>query len=262
MKVTLRIIGLVGFLLFSSFFGMSFGVPGYVEEVGKDFIKQELQDRTNEKIDRVTDLDFSSSENKVAKLAGKLLKRNEEQLERLRSDLKSNMHVQLAAVIAEMRDLDCECRKKYENWIKQGYESQIISLEKVNEKLLDFMKAKYMQVANELKRDVRIFTGSNAVIFLLLILVSFFKPRAIAHLFLPAILLTVSTLVIAFFYIFEQNWLMTIIYSDYWGFAYLGYVGVLFLFLCDIVFNSARVTTEIINGLLNALGQAATMVPC
>ena len=262
MKITLRMIGLVGLLLFSIFFGLSFGVPGYVEEIGKDFIKQELQDKTNEKIDKVVDLDFSSSDNKVAKLAGKLLKRNEEKLERLRSDLKSNMHVQLAAVIAEMRDLDCECRKKYENWLKQGYESQITSLEKVNEKLLDFMKGKYMQVANELKRDVRIFTGSNAVIFLLLILVSFFKPRAIAHLFLPAILLTVSTMVIAFFYIFEQNWLMTIIYSDYWGFAYLGYVGVLFLFLCDIVFNSARVTTEIINALLNALGQAVTVGPC
>ena len=172
------------------------------------------------------------------------------------------MHVQLAAVIAEMRDLDCECRKKYENWFKRGYESKITSLENVNEKLLDFTKGKYMQVANELKRDVRIFTGSNAVIFLLLILVSFFKPRAIAHLFLPAILLTVSTLVIAFFYIFEQNWLMTIIYSDYWGFAYLGYVGVLFLSLCDIVFNSARVTTEIINGLLSALGQAVSVAPC
>ena len=36
MKLTLRIIGLIGFLLFGIFFGMTFGVPGYVEEIGKD----------------------------------------------------------------------------------------------------------------------------------------------------------------------------------------------------------------------------------
>ena len=262
MKSILRIIGLTGMLLFSAVFYLTYDVPGYVEEIGKDFIKQELEERTNEKIDRMTDLDLSSSDNKLTGLAAKLLQQNQTQLEQLRSDLKENMHVQIAAAIAEMRNLDCECRKKYENWIKQGYESQILSLEKANQQLEDFVKGKYMQIANELKRDVRIFTGSNALIFLLLILVSFLKPKAVTHLFLPAILLTISTIVIAFFYIFEQNWLMTIIYSDYWGFAYLGYVGVLFLFLCDIVFNRAQITTEIINALLRAIGEAATVGPC
>ena len=262
MNISLRIIGAVGVILFGFFFGLTYGVPGYVEEIGKDFIKQELQDRTNEKIDRLADLDLSSSNNKVVKLAGKFLQRNEAQIARLQGDLKNNLHVKLAAVIAEMRNLDCECRKKYEKWFEDGAKSQIASLQKMNEKLQDFMKGKYMQVANELKRDVRIFTVSSAGIFLLMLLVSFLKPRAVAHLYLPAILLTISTLVIAFFYIFEQNWLMTIIYSNYWGFAYLGYIGILFLFLCDIVFNKARVTTEIINAILSAIGSAGSVLPC
>ena len=42
-----------------------------------------------------------------------------------------------------------------------------------------------MQISTELKRDVRIFTGSNAIIFLLLLVISFLKPQAIKHLFLP-----------------------------------------------------------------------------
>jgi hypothetical protein len=123
------------------------------------------------------------------------------------------------------------------------------------------MKIKYMEVASELKRDIRIFSGSNLAIFILLVVVSFLKPAAMAHLFLPGMLLMTSTLICSFFYIFEQNWLMTIIYNDYLGFGYLGYVGVLFLFLCDIVFNSARITTQIINTILQAIGSAAQVMP-
>ena len=161
-----------------------------------------------------------------------------------------------------MSDQDCECRKKWAAHIKEQYIINIASLQAANEKLQDFMRTKYMEIATDLKRDVRIFTGSNALIFLLLLLVSFLKPKAIAHLFLPGVLLVISTLVCSYFYIFEQNWLLTIIYNDYLGYGYLTYVGILFLFLCDIVFNGARVTTEIINSILQAIGSALTVAPC
>lgn len=65
-----------------------------------------------------------------------------------------------------------------------------------------------------------------------------------------------------YFYLFQQNWFFTIIYDDYVGFGYLTYVSVVFAFLCDVVFNQARVTTEIINGMLGAIGKAASLTPC
>ena len=80
--------------------------------------------------------------------------------------------------------------------------------------------------------------------------------------FLPSALLLTSTLICSFFYVFEQNWLLTIIYDDYLGFAYLGYLGVVFLFLCDIVLNYARITSAIINAILNIIGSAAYVSPC
>lgn len=98
--------------------------------------------------------------------------------------------------------------------------------------------------------------------FLVLLAVSFFNPRAIAHLFVPGTLLLVATMVSSYFYVFEQNWFFTIIYNDYIGFAYIGYLSVVFLFLCDVVFNGARVTTEIINQALNAIGSALSVAPC
>ncbi len=119
-----------------------------------------------------------------------------------------------------------------------------------------------MDVATKLKRDIRIFTASNAAVFILLLLVSFLKPQAITHQFLPGVLLAVSTLICSYFHIFEQNWLLTIIHSSYLGFAYLAWLGIVFLFLCDIVFNRGRITTEILNAIFNAIGSAFSVVPC
>ena len=57
-------------------------------------------------------------------------------------------------------------------------------------------------------------------------LVSFLKPEDTRALFVPGVLLTVSTLTCAYLYLFEQNWLLTMIHGNYLGFAYAAYLGV------------------------------------
>lgn len=259
MKLTLRAIGLIGVVVFGVFFALTYGLPGYVEEVAKDFIAQQVEKEVNQKLDEA---DMVIENKTLGKIAEKLLNKNTEEITSIKDNLKAGLHTQLSQIIAEMRDLSCECRKKYEDFIKFGMQIQILSLEKANEQLMDFAKGKYMQVVKKLTTDVRIVTGSNAVLFLLLILISFLKPRAISHLVLPTALLLISTLICTYFYVFEQNWFFTIIYDDYVGFAYLGYVGVLFLILCDIALNKARVTSKIINGTSNVVGVSISVAPC
>jgi len=259
MKISLRIIGLAGTILFGTFLFFTYSLPGYVEEVGKDFIKQQVKDKTTQKIDSIT---LSKKDNALSKIASKLLEQNQDKVTAIKQQLKMKAHDKLADIIAEMRDLDCECRNKYAAFIKKQYQLNLVSLQAANNKLNDFMRTKYMEVVTELKRDVRIFTGSNALIFLLLLIVSFIKPKAVTHLYLPAILLVVSTLICSYFYIFEQNWILTIIYNDYMGYAYLGYIGLLFSILSDIAFNKARITTFIMNRILDFIGAAAHVVPC
>lgn len=146
--------------------------------------------------------------------------------------------------------------------IKQNIEIRLVSLQAANEKIHAFMKTKYMQIVQKLKRDIRIFSGCNLAVFLLLLAVSLVKPRAIIQLFLPGLLLVASTVICSYFYIFEQNWFFTILYNDYLGFGYLIYLGIVFALFCDIVFNRARITTEIVNGILNAIGSALSAAPC
>ena len=46
------------------------------------------------------------------------------------------------------------------------------------------------------------------------------------------------------------------------GYAYSVYLLLIFAFFMDIVFNRARITTEIINTIANAIGSAFSVVPC
>lgn len=259
MKITLRVFGFIGLLLFGSSFLLTYGVPGYVEKVAETFIKNKVEEETNEKIDS---LSLSAKNNKLVQIAGKLLKNQEKKVDNLKQQLKSNAHEKLAGVIAEMRDLSCECRKIHAQRIKTGYIYKIALLESANATLVEFMKTKYMDVVNNLKVDLRIFTGSNTVIFLFLIFLSFLNPKAISLLFLPGTLLFTSTIVCSYFYLFERNWFFTLIYNDFLGYGYLGYIGVLFLFLCDIAFNKGYVTCEILNTIFQAIGSALEFTPC
>lgn len=259
MNIILRTIGIIGILLFGSIFMFTYSTPGFVEEIGKDFIKAKIEEKTNEKIDS---LKLNHANNAFVKYAAKLAKNNEKKINELKEKLKSKAHIKLAAVIAEMRNLDCECRIKHEKAIKKDTELSLLSLQNTNDYLQGFMKTKYMEVVNKLKTDLRIFTGSNTLIFILLLLISFFKPKAVTHLFLPSVLLVLSTLICSYFYIFEQNWFFTIIYDTYLGWSYLAYLGIVFAFLCDIAFNKARVTTEILNSIFHAIGSAISVSPC
>ena len=257
--LSLRTIGIVGATVFLYFFSLTYYVPGWVETFAKGFIEAEVEKRVDSRIDSIQP---PKGEGSLAKFANILYEQNQEQIDSLKESLKAKTHKKMAAALAEVRNLDCQCREKWAAVLEQGFESDIAVLQAANDKIVRFVQASYMEVVENLKRDIRIFTGANALIFLALLAISFLKPQAVTHLFLPGMLLVLSTVVCSYFYIFEQNWLLTLIYNDFLGFMYVGYLAIVFGFLCDVVFNRGRVTTEIINALLNAIGSAASVVPC
>ncbi len=258
-SITLRSIGIVGAAIFSFFFILTYATPTWVEEFAADYIQEKATERTDSSIDAIQ---VPDSDNALARLAQTLYDKNAEQIEVRREQLRENVHKNMASALTAIRNLDCECREKTEKWLEEGFKTDIRLLQATNDRIVDFIHYKYATVVQDLKQDIRIFTASNAIAFLLLLLISFVKPKAMVHLFLPGLLLAASTIVCSYFYIFEQNWLLTIINSDYLGFAYMGWLGVVFLLFCDVVLNSARVTTEIINAFLHAIGSALNVVPC
>jgi hypothetical protein len=258
-KACLRLVGGVGAVVFATLFALTYSVPDWVEKRAAGFIQSEVTENVDTRIDNIG---VPSGGNTLSQVAVALSQKSQREIEELKNSLKAGVHEKMATALAQIRNLDCECRDTYARLLENGFLVSIESLQTAKDMATEFIQMTYMQVASELKRDLRIFTAANAGIFLLLFLVSFLKPQAMSQLFVPGVLLTLSTLVSAFLYVFEQNWILTIIYGDYLGFLYLIYLGVAFLALCDVVLNRARVTTRIANVFLEAVGSAVNLAPC
>lgn len=257
--ISARILSIAGIVLFGTALYLTFSVPGWLEEFSASYIEQQLTKRIDGAIDSVAP---PTREGLLGDMARKAFEANESKIGEIKEQLRSKTHESMAGALAQIRDLDCECRDKYADIFKRGFEFDLSLLQSANDKIIANIQGGYMKIVSELKRDVRIFTSSNIAVFALLLLVSFLKPNARMHLMIPAALITASTLICSYFYLFEQNWLLTIIHSDYVGFGYLGYLGFVSLFLADIIFNSGQITTAILNAFFEAIGSALSAVSC
>jgi hypothetical protein len=254
-RTLLLVISGVGTALFSAAIAASIFNSGYVEEVAKVIIRLQVEKSVHEKIDAL-DAKFLSGK------AADLFKRQGEEIEIAKRQLKEKAPERIASVIAEMRNLDCECRKKIERTIRDGIELHIAVAAQAQDQLTAIIQTKYMEVAEKLTREFRIFTGTNALVFALLGIGAFFKRGAGIHLIPPTLVMVVAAAITGYLYLFNQDWLHTILFSDYVGFTYFGYLSIVFAFLCDILFNRARVTTEVLNAAFQAIGSSLQVVPC
>lgn len=255
MKISLRIIGILGVVLFTTIFAFTYGMPGTVEESVKGFVKGQVETEIKEKYANSK----ASSLEERALLIAKGLGYEEQQI---RDNINNKLPEKIAEVIASLCGYDCEKKKQLTKSITAGYMERIANIHVAQQKLGNLIKGKYLEILGNLRTDLRIFLGSNAVMFTILLLISFLKPKAIAHLYLPAAFLLVSTVASSAIYIFGQSWFYTILYNDYMGFSYLAYIGVIFGFLMDVTFNKAHVTTNVINGILDTVGSALSVTPC
>lgn len=255
MKLSLRFVGFTGFMLFAFVFAATLLSPIHFEQAGKEFIRTQVEANVRNK--------FKSPHHpSLEKAAGFLAKQYQGEIASLQQALKEGLSEKVTAVVAQMGDLSCECRKKLAGNIRQGFDWRITSLSQAQSNLVALIQGKYAEVVEKLLLDLRVFSGTNAVVFMLLVIASFLKERAVAQLFLPGSLLFAATLFSTYFYLFEQNWFFTIIFNNYIGYGYIAYVSVVFLFLCDVVLNRARVSTEIMNQAFNAIGSEVSFTPC
>jgi hypothetical protein len=255
MSITLRSIGLFGILIFGILFSVTFVSQRFIEESAKGFVKYQIEKDVREKHRSIVDSSVASKALSIAESLGL-------ESEKIQEDLDNNLPEKIAGVIASMCGYDCEREKALAQSITTGYLDRLKSINIAQDTLGDLIKGKYIEIVGNLKFDLRIFLGSNFAMFLILLVVSFAKPRAMAHLFLPGLLLVLATMISSAIYIYGQDWFYTILYNDYMGFGYLVYISIIFGVLVDIALNKARVTTEVINGIANAVGSALSVVPC
>jgi hypothetical protein len=255
MRVFVAVIALLGLAVFGSAFVVSYANPVFAESLARDGVRWQVERHVGESIDALDG-------GQLARAAARVSGRNSAEIEVLKRQLREGLPEKVARIAAEMRTPDCSCRHAIATSLTGFLVNRIDTLAIANEQLELLIRTKYMEAAHALTREFRIFTGANAVVFLLLLLVTALRPRAGLQLVLPAMVLLGAAGVVGYLYLFEQDWLNTIVFAEYVGLGYFAYLALAIALLADVAFNRARVSTRVVNVALDALGAGIQAVPC
>ncbi|MBB6557680.1 hypothetical protein HNP48_000344 [Acidovorax soli] len=238
-------VALVGGLFFGALLLLSVAKPTWVEHQARDLIRAQIERKTGEKI---AALDASFLDGR----ARALLQDHEREIAAARRALTEGLPARIAAIAAQMGVPECECRKRY----REGTELRLGTLQQMQAQLAALIRSQYLDTADQLQRELRIFSGANALAFALLGVAALRRPAARLQLLPAAATLLLATVAASGFYLFGQHWLHTIVFGDYVGWALLGYIGLVYAWLCDLLLNRARVTAH----LLSSAG--GSVAPC
>ena len=249
----LRLSALVGCLLFGSLLGLVLLSPGSVERSAKAFVVGKVQDEITGLVD--------SPKGRLVKRGYELLKKRfEGELSDTREALAEKLPEKISGILARLCDFDCAAQSDVATFIRTFLRDRQKALARALTRFGQLAQGRYSAILGSLLTELRTFSACNLGIFLALLIASFLAGPRRRFLVLPSLLLLGSTLLVGYFYVFEQNWFYAILFERYLGLGYLGYVAFLFLWLIDITVLKARITglvVDAVGSMLSKCGIAA-----
>lgn len=246
MKTFIRASGVIGTLLFAAVFILSYADPVKLEKSARPFVQKELEKAVHAKLGL-------AKKAPTQKIMGLLSNTYKNEANRIKKLIEDEVPERVAAVVSQMLDPDCECRKELHSDIKASVKNILVgrinSLETARMQMDEIIKNGYIFIVKRLLLDLRIFSGTNAAAFLLVLGISFIQPGKQRHLMAPSVLLIMTTVACTAIYVFGQNWFHTIIFNNYTGYGYIAYMAVIFAFLSDILLNMGRLTNIAVNAI-------------
>lgn len=253
------LLSLAGVVIFGAALVVLVTAPDRIDRMVQDFAVSQVSDRFQETI---AAHQLEDRAGRLKGLAEGLAERFSDSIEAQKARLEAGFDKFVADVLTAGCKIDCDRQAAVREDVTAFFEGVLQATEERRAQIETFIETEYDEVLAELRRDLKIFCASNLMVFLMALALAVFKGRAGAHLLPISVLLSVATVIATYFYVFNQNWLWTIVFNDYWGWSYLGFVGVLFAFLMDIAFNRGRITTRVINFFCHLVGAAVAVFPC
>ncbi len=249
----------LGTAAFIAFFLYVVVAPKDFDQRTRSFAITKVKAKVDEQFSKAAQ---SKTANKATEVAGIFSESLEGKIQTLRDSLDTGATDFVADVLAAACKLDCERRDEVAKAVTEFYEATITRHGLALNRMKSLIKGEYDTIMGKLRNDLKIFSGSSFIALLSAFLLSIFRANAAAHLLPFSIALSTATLIAVIWYVFGQDWVMTIIYSSYWGWAYPAVLSVIAVFLVDIAVNKARITTAVLNGIGNVLGGMFHLTPC
>ena len=248
----LRVVSALGSLLFAGLVLLSFIEPLWIERAAREVLRHEVEKRVGERIDQLSNA-------RLVKLAQKALGRTEAEITAHRQALRAAVPQRVAHAIADFMKADCDCRKRLVEGAVKHEEEAVGTLEKAREQLARRIESAYAEVSRQLLRELRIFAGANALAFALLVVITLNRRASTGQLLLPALAVIGAAGLTGAVYLFSQDWLHTIVFGQYVGWAYLAWYGATLAWLADLLCNRGRITRVMVESVSIVAGIAS---PC
>lgn len=231
----------LGAIIFALCLFVSFAFVKPLEATAVDFLKGEITNQINSKIDALLGIN-STDVNFAQKI---FLHKYKNEVPILKRDLEI-----LTNNIADCLSTDQSEAEKESDLIRIAatypITSKLRDFEVVKSALGTFqgdIKQKYKQTWNSLIQDIRIFSIINLGSFLLVLLLTTLAKDTPRYLSFSTWVLLTSTFLSIAIYIYGQNWFYTILYDRYYGTGYLSMLICIFGYLLfrpsiDYVFSN------------------------
>lgn len=243
----LRAVSALGALAFLSALGAAVFSPGALEMRAHDFIVERV---TVEVDERFSQLDSTATSGPLGALSELLSDR----ADTLRVALNAGLSAALTDVLANLCHYECAPTDSLESMVREAGEARVSLLQRASGRAWEWAQGRYSESVVELVEELRIFTGINAALFLLVLAASFAAPPNAAPARLTLWLLVFSTVASILGYVFIQDWFYSFVYGSYVGYGYALWVSLIFALLLDWVFLRGRIT----EGILNVIGGTAS----
>lgn len=249
MRIAVGVISLLGVLLFGAALSLSFARPAVVEGWAQTLLEREIRQRVVASLDAV-------ERSAIGQFTQRLADQHPAPAAALQRQLQERVAPLVEAVVVEMRNPDCPCRRQLVAWVGTLPPGRLAELLQPGGRLTGFIQAKYAEVAGALLREFRIFSAANALMFALLGVTLLLRRRLRASLLVPATLLLATTLAVGYLYLFQQDWLHAIVFGDYIGWGYFVHLAVVAAVFADLWFHRAQRSTGVVNFFLSLIGSA------
>jgi hypothetical protein len=127
-----------------------------------------------------------------------------------------------------------------------------VALKAPSDRVRRWTEERVDRIVARVVRDVQVFAVTNAVMFLLAFLMASAETPARAVTIIAGALVAGATAG-TWLYLFAQSWLHTVLFSDYVGAAYVGWVALIVAAELDVLLNRARVTNAVLGGIAAVL---------
>ncbi len=252
--IPLRWVSYGGCLLFAACLIATLWRPQWVESAAASFIQQQIR---GEMASLIEDPTGHSPTAAYVVLRESLLTEGSELAAQMRRKLIDG----LVELTARLCKLDCAAKTGLKAWLGNAVTLRVERLNVVAATAREAAQRRYDEMVDRLLGDLRIFSATNLVAFLLLALAFRVAQGRASQVLLPAALLLPATLVAIGLYLFGQNWFYTLIYDDYVGNGYLAYIGITYLFLFDVCFLHGTITELVIQAISAVIKALSHCIP-